>query len=84
MISVGPVEPTLRLIVQQLLRAGHPQKIILFGSQARGQASTESDYDRRVVENSSVPHHSRALSSSIKRFRSLQRPLREGQVLYEK
>ena len=60
MISVGHVEPTLRQIVQQLLRAGHPQKIILFGSQARGQASSESDYDLLVVENSSVPRHRRA------------------------
>ena len=60
MISFSPEEPTLRQIVQKLLGVGHPQKIILFGSQARGQASSESDYDLLVIEDSSIPRHHRA------------------------
>ena len=38
-------EPLLQTIVQRLLVAGRPQKIILFGSQALGQADCDSDYD---------------------------------------
>jgi uncharacterized protein len=60
MVSIRYAEPTLRHIVQQMLRAGDPQKIILFGSQARGQASAESDYDLLVIENTSVPRHRRS------------------------
>jgi predicted nucleotidyltransferase len=60
MVSTSCADPTLRHIVQQLLRAGDPKKIILFGSQARGQASAESDYDLLVIEYSSVPRHRRA------------------------
>jgi len=60
MVSINHAEPTLRQIVQQLLSAGHPQKIILFGSRSRGQASSENDYDLLLVENSSMPRHLRA------------------------
>ena len=60
MVNMSQAEPILKQIVQQLLRAGQPQKIILFGSQARGQASAESDYDLLVIENSSAPRHRRA------------------------
>jgi len=55
-------EPLLQTIVQRLLAAGHPQKIILFGSQARGQAGRDSDYDLLVIENSSQPRYRRSVS----------------------
>ena len=55
-------EPLLQTIVQRLLAAGQPQKIILFGSQARGQAGRDSDYDLLVIENSSQPRYRRAIS----------------------
>ncbi len=42
-------EPLLQTIVQRLLVAGRPQKIILFGSQARGQADHDSDYDLLII-----------------------------------
>ena len=55
-------EPLLQTIVQHLLVAGRPQKIILFGSQARGQADRDSDYDLLVIENSSQPRYRRSVS----------------------
>lgn len=52
--------PVLAQIVQQILRVGQPQKIILFGSHAKGQATSESDYDVLVIENSNEPRYRRA------------------------
>ena len=60
MSNISLVETTLEQIVQQLVSAGHPQKIILFGSQACDQASFDSDYDLLVIENSTVPRYCRA------------------------
>jgi predicted nucleotidyltransferase len=62
MVSVITSEPLLQTVVQRLLAAGQPQKIILFGSQARGQAGRDSDYDLLVIENSSQPRYRRAVS----------------------
>ena len=33
-----------------LVQAAHPKRIILFGSQARGEAASDSDFDIMVVE----------------------------------
>ena len=62
MINDKISEPLLQTIVQRLLAAGRPQKIILFGSQARGLAGRDSDYDLLVIENSSQPRYRRAVS----------------------
>ena len=48
------------LIVQRLLRAGHPQRIILFGSQACNSARERSDYDLLIIERSELPRSARA------------------------
>jgi len=40
---------TLNQAVQRLVQAAHPQKVILFGSQARGEADSRSDVDLLVV-----------------------------------
>jgi uncharacterized protein len=61
MVSKKTSEPLLQIIVQRLLAAGQSQKIILFGSQARGQAGRDSDYDLLVKENSSQPRYRRAV-----------------------
>ena len=55
-------EPLLQTIVQRLLAAGQPQKIILFGSKARGEAGRDSNYDLLVIENSNQPRYRRAVS----------------------
>jgi predicted nucleotidyltransferase len=62
MINNKISEPLLETIVKRLLAAGQPQKIILFGSQARGEAGHDSDYDLLVIENSSQPRYRRAVS----------------------
>ncbi len=50
----------LKEIVQRILAVGHPQKIILFGSHARGEAHPDSDYDLLIIEPSNLPRHQRA------------------------
>ncbi|HXJ42429.1 MAG TPA: nucleotidyltransferase domain-containing protein [Bryobacteraceae bacterium] len=39
-----------RKLTDLLVPAAHPRRIILFGSQARGEASPDSDFDIMVVE----------------------------------
>ena len=39
-------------IVQRLVEAAHPQKIVLFGSYARGTQTADSDVDLLVLEQS--------------------------------
>jgi predicted nucleotidyltransferase len=36
-------------VVQRIVRQFHPERVILFGSHARGQASSDSDVDLLVV-----------------------------------
>ena len=40
---------TLEKAVSVIVDAIHPRKVILFGSQARGDASAQSDYDFLVI-----------------------------------
>ena len=47
--------------VRRMLAAGSPEKIILFGSRARGDARPESDFDFLVVEHSGRPRYERAV-----------------------
>ena len=50
-MSTHPVQPPaqLNLLVQRIVAAVHPLRIILFGSSARGEASADSDLDLLVV-----------------------------------
>lgn len=47
-------------MVRRILAVGTPQKIVLFGSRARGDARADSDYDLLLVEHSELPRHRRA------------------------
>ena len=47
-------------IVQRVLSAGHPEKIVLFGSRARNTTHPESDYDLLIVEPSDLPRSARS------------------------
>lgn len=60
MTSQGSADKTLTEIVQQILATGNPQKIILFGSRARGEARSDSDYDLLTIEPSDLPRYKRA------------------------
>lgn len=50
----------LDAIVERILRTERPDKIILFGSRARGDARPGSDYDLLVVQESRQPRYKRS------------------------
>jgi predicted nucleotidyltransferase len=59
------ISPTLvREIVERILDAAQPQRIILFGSAATGQMTQDSDIDLLVLE--SAPGNTRAESARIR------------------
>ena len=47
-------------VVARILSAGSPEKIVLFGSRARGHARPDSDLDLLIIEESDLPRHRRA------------------------
>jgi predicted nucleotidyltransferase len=51
---------SLKEMVRRILVTGHPQKIILIGSRARGDARPDSDYDLLLIEPSDQPRYRRA------------------------
>ncbi len=53
-IKKGTVKPSiLRDIIRRVVEAAHPDKIILFGSAARGQMGPDSDVDLLVIKGAS-------------------------------
>ena len=51
----------LREIVRRLVDAVDPDRIVLFGSRARGDARPDSDIDMLIVKDSNEPPHRRAI-----------------------
>ncbi|MCZ6680239.1 MAG: nucleotidyltransferase domain-containing protein, partial [Candidatus Poribacteria bacterium] len=47
-------------VVRRILSVGTPLKIVLFGSQARGEAGLNSDLDLLIIEPSNLPRYKRA------------------------
>lgn len=45
----GSVQPQIEKMVRRMVRQFHPERIILFGSQARGDAGPDSDMDLLIV-----------------------------------
>jgi predicted nucleotidyltransferase len=64
-------EKTLAEVVERLLRAAPGSRVIVFGSQARGQADPGSDLDLLVVE----PHVENAYQEAL-RLDEVLRPLK--------
>ena len=44
-----PVQTEIRKMVRRIVRRFHPERVILFGSHARGEAGPDSDVDLLVV-----------------------------------
>ncbi len=54
-------ENLLQEIVRRLVEAVDPDRIILFGSRARGDAHPDSDIDLLIVKDTGQPGHRRAI-----------------------
>ena len=54
-------EPLLREVVARIRRTVDPDRVILFGSRARGDAGPESDLDILVVAPSPLPRWKRTV-----------------------
>jgi uncharacterized protein len=53
-------EDLLQEVVRRILSVGSPEKIVLFGSRARGEARPDSDLDLLIVEESDLPRYKRS------------------------
>ncbi|MHC1783256.1 MAG: nucleotidyltransferase domain-containing protein [Anaerolineaceae bacterium] len=60
MTTILSTDPVIERIVKKILTVGKPDQIILFGSRARGQTRSDSDYDLLIVEDSSQPRYRRS------------------------
>ena len=47
-------------IVRRIVETAQPEKIILFGSRARGDARSDSDFDVLVIQESDEPRYRRS------------------------
>ena len=54
------IEVSPEAIVERVLSVGQPDKIVLFGSQARNSVHARSDYDLIIVQSSDLPRPARA------------------------
>ena len=61
MLTPSIDETTLREIVRRLVEAIDPDRIVLFGSRARGDAGPDSDLDLLIVKESDELRHRRAI-----------------------
>ncbi len=66
MKQAGSSKVQIEEISQQILSRINPQKLILFGSHAKGNQTTDSDFDLIVVNKTDLPKHKR--SSEIRRL----------------
>src|SRR5438093_7794179 len=69
-------EEKIRLAVEILVREARPERVILFGSYARGEAGPDSDLDLLVVEQE-VPRR----QAEMARLRRALSPLRISAVI---
>ncbi|OGS18259.1 MAG: hypothetical protein A2219_06500 [Elusimicrobia bacterium RIFOXYA2_FULL_50_26] len=53
------IKDTIEMVKDKIVHAVSPDKIILFGSQATGMATEESDIDMLVIWNSALNAHQR-------------------------
>ena len=58
-------DPVLRRIVEVIVREIDPDRIILFGSRARGDYKEDSDYDILVIKEGVMPEERRNLATTL-------------------
>jgi predicted nucleotidyltransferase len=64
MVGRYPISKKLEPVINRLVEGLKPERIYLFGSQARGEASSESDFDLLIViPQSNLPRHQREAKS---------------------
>ncbi|MGO9269616.1 MAG: nucleotidyltransferase domain-containing protein [Terriglobia bacterium] len=56
-----PSDDLIGDIVRRIVETAQPEKIILFGSRARGDARPNSDFDVLVIKESSEPRYRRSV-----------------------
>ncbi len=61
--SVGLESEFISDLVERLVTALCPQKIVLFGSRARGDHRPDSDVDILIIKNSELPRYKRAVAA---------------------
>ena len=54
-------DPILKEMVARIRKTLNPERIILFGSRARGQIQNRSDYDLLVIQESDLPRYRRSV-----------------------
>ena len=73
-MRVQSSEAGLREVVQRIVDVAHPERVILFGSAARGEAGSHSDMDILVIVKPGT--HRRRLTFAIyRRLSDLGRPV---------
>jgi uncharacterized protein len=70
MVSLSDIQ----ILADKIAREFHPEKIILFGSHARGEAQPDSDVDLMVIMNSDE-HPSRTAAEITHRVHPRRYPL---------
>jgi len=60
-----PVGHYIELMVERIAAQFHPERIVLFGSQARGDAGPDSDVDLLVVLDEVESHHEAAVAMRV-------------------
>jgi len=60
---------TLAELVRRLVEAFQPERILLFGSKARGEAGPDSDYDLLVLVGDGAPTERRRSRKAYQAFR---------------
>lgn len=63
MFTVFLDDAKLKEIVGRLVEAVDPDRIIMFGSRARGDSKPDSDLDLLIVKDSNEPRHRRAIAA---------------------
>lgn len=68
------LDKNLQQVINIIVKNYSPEKIILFGSYARGENNSDSDIDLLIIKESKLPRYKRALEIR-KYLRGLRIPL---------